>query len=200
MRPSIADRQPADHQSSSTVSTPSTLPAGHTVIAFPVPELDGWVRERTQRYDPSFVSTDPDFVHAHITVLGPWVPTPTSDDLERVADVLEGFAPIDVTLGAVHAFADGLLHLRPVPEDPLRELTARLAESFPEHPPYAGVYPDPTPHLTLDQTAPGVTPHTVSQRLGETLPVAVRLDRLDLQWWANDDCRLLHRWRLGHAA
>jgi hypothetical protein len=172
----------------------------HTVIAFPVPELDAWVRERTQHYDASFVSADPDFVHAHITVLGPWLTEPTPSDLDRVAELVADVEPIDVTLGAVHAFPDGLLHLRPVPEDPIRELTARFAEEFPEHPPYAGVFPDPTPHLTLDQAAPGITPHTVSQRLGATLPLAVRLDRLDLQWWANDDCRLLHSWQLGHAA
>jgi len=170
---------------------------GHTVIAFPVPELDHWVRARTQHYDASFVSTDPDFVHAHITVLGPWVPTPCAGDLERVAEVIEEIEPIDVTLGAVHAFPDGLLHLRPVPDEPLRDLTARLAEAFPEHPPYAGIYPDPTPHLTLDQAAPDVTAHTVSQRLGETLPVAVRLERLDVQRWANHDCRVLHSWQLG---
>jgi len=171
--------------------------AGHTVIAFPVPELDTWVRERTGHYDASFVSADPGFVHAHITVLGPWVPTPTPDDLERVAEVVEEVQPFDVTLGAVHAFPDGLIHLRPVPEHPIRDLTARLWDAFPDHPPYGGVYQEPTPHLTLDQTAPTITPHTVSQRLGETLPVAVRLDRLDLQWWANDDCRLLHSWKLG---
>lgn len=170
---------------------------GHTVIAFPVPELDGWVRERTEHYDASFVSTDPAFVHAHITVLGPWVCDPTTVDLDRVAEVVDEIEPFDVTLGAVHAFPDGLIHLRPVPEDPIRDLTARLWEAFPEHPPYAGAYSDPTPHLTLDQTAPTITPHTVSQRLGETLPLAVRLDRLDLQWWANDDCRLLHSWKLG---
>jgi hypothetical protein len=172
----------------------------HTVIAFPVPELDPWVRERTRHYDASFVSADPDFVHAHITVLGPWVPEPCAADLDRVAEVLDGVEPIEVTLGAVHAFPDGLLHLRPVPEEPIRDLTARLAEAFPEHPPYAGVYPDPTPHLTLDQAAPGITAHTVSQHLGETLPVAVRLDRLDLQLWANHGCRLLHSWPLGRAA
>lgn len=170
---------------------------GHTVIAFPVPELDGWVRERTECYDASFVSADPAFVHAHITVLGPWVADPTAVDLDRVAEVVEEIKPFDVTLGAVHAFPDGLIHLRPVPEEPIRDLTARLWAAFPDHPPYAGVYPDPTPHLTLDQTAPTITPHTVSQRLGETLPLAVRLDRLDLQWWANDDCRLLHSWKLG---
>jgi hypothetical protein len=174
--------------------------AGHTVIAFPVPELDPWVRERTEHYDASFVSADPGFVHAHITVLGPWLPQPTVSDLDRVAGLLADVAPIDVTLGPVHAFPDGLLHLRPVPEDPIRDLTARFADAFPDHQPYGGAYPDPTPHLTLDQTGPGITPHTVSQRLGETLPVAVRLERLDLQWWANDDCRLLHSWPLGRAA
>lgn len=177
----------------------------HSVIAFPVPELDAWVRDRTRHYDESFVSADPGFVHAHITVLGPWLAAPSGRDLDRVAELVEDVEPIDVTLGAVHAFPDGLLHLRPVPEDPIRDLTSRLAAAFPEHPPYAGAFPDPTPHLTLDQASTGattgdpVTPHTVSQRLGATLPLAVRLERLDLQWWGNHDCRLLHSWRLGAA-
>jgi len=50
---------------------------GNTVLAVPVPELDEVVRERTAFYDASFVSSDPGFTHAHITVLGPWVTEPS---------------------------------------------------------------------------------------------------------------------------
>ena len=30
--------------------------------------------------------------------------------------------------------------------------------------------------------------------------VTVRVDRLDLQWWANHDCRVLASWKLGEPA
>ncbi len=45
--------------------------SGHTCLAVPVPALEDWVRERTAHYDPSFVSTDPGFAHAHLTLLAP---------------------------------------------------------------------------------------------------------------------------------
>jgi len=37
----------------------------------PLPALDDVVRERTAFYDASFVSRDPGFAHAHITLLAP---------------------------------------------------------------------------------------------------------------------------------
>ena len=61
---------------------------GHTCLAVPVPALEDWVRERTAHYDPSFVSTDPGFAHAHLTLLAPWVERPTAADLRRVERVL----------------------------------------------------------------------------------------------------------------
>lgn len=60
---------------------------GHTVLAVPVPQLDQVVRSRTAHYDKTFVSTDPRFVHAHITVLAPWVVRPTRADLDRVGEI-----------------------------------------------------------------------------------------------------------------
>jgi len=171
---------------------------GHTVLAIPVPELDDVVRERTAFYDASFVSTDPDFVHAHITVLAPWVTAPTERDLATVADIAAQAEPFEMSLADVEAFPDdGVFHLRPDPDEPLRKLTAALCAEFPEHPPYAGEFPDPTPHLTLDHPAGGVTLAEVRDRLAPHLPVTSRATRLDLQWWDNHDCRLLRSWPLG---
>ncbi len=58
---------------------------GHSVLAVPVPQIDVVVRERTAYYDASFVSADPGFVHAHITLLAPWIDEPTPADLATVA-------------------------------------------------------------------------------------------------------------------
>lgn len=175
---------------------PRRLP-GHTVLAVPVTALDDVVRRRTAFYDASFVSTAPGFVHAHVTVLAPWVPHPGETDLARVADIAGDTPPFAMKLAELGMFSDGVIHLRPEPEAPLRLLTSRLAEAFPDFPPYAGRYDDVAPHLTLDREAPGVTLESVGARVAHVVPTTVEVDRIDLQWWANDDCRLLATFWLG---
>ncbi|MBF4162694.1 2'-5' RNA ligase family protein [Nocardioides acrostichi] len=169
---------------------------GHTVLAVPVPALDPWVRERTRHHDPSFVSDDAGFVHAHVTLLAPWLPDPSAADLAAVARVLAGWPAFDVRLARVAAFPDGLLHLVPEPAEPLAELGRRLAAAFPQCPPYAGRHPAAVPHLTLDQRTARTTAASVTASLGDLLPVRHRVDRVDLQRWANHGCRLLHAWAL----
>ena len=39
--------------------------------------------------------------------------------------------------------------LEPEPDQHVRDLTARVAARWPEHPPYAGTIADPVPHLTV---------------------------------------------------
>jgi len=171
------------------------MTAGHNVIAVPVPELEAYVRGRTAHYDASFVSADPGFVHAHITLLGPWLPSPTAADLEAVAECLG--EPFDVELAEVASFPSGLTYLRPQPDGPLRAITDRLVKAFPQWPPYGGEFA-PVPHLTLDWIrAGGPSMERIRDDVAGLLPARTRVDRVDLQWWANDDCRLLHSWRLG---
>ncbi|HET6152034.1 MAG TPA: 2'-5' RNA ligase family protein [Marmoricola sp.] len=171
---------------------------GHTVLAVPVVALEDEVRERTAYYDPSYVSADPAFVHAHITILAPWVPSPTVADLAAVAALAAAADPIVATFSEVSAFPDnGLIHLRPEPDDAFRALSAAFAQRYPGFPPYAGEFADPVPHLTLDHPAGGVTQSDVRDRVAGLLPITCTLDRLDLQWWAEDDCRLLRSWQFG---
>jgi hypothetical protein len=59
----------------------------------------------------------------------------------------------------------------------------------------AGKYGDDViPHLTLDRGSPAVTPATVYTSVARLLPLTVSIDRIDLQWWANHDCRRLGTW------
>ena len=173
------------------------MTSGHAVLVVPVPALDAFVRARTARDDASFVSTDPRVVHAHVTVLGPWLGEPTPDDLAAVADVVATEPAFDVVFARVAQFPDGLLHLLPEPAEPFARLTALLAERFPQTPPYAGRYADPVPHLTLDHRLTGASVASVLADLGELVPVRTRAERVDLQWWANHDCHLRQSWRLG---
>lgn len=173
---------------------------GHTVLAIPVLALDDVVRERTRFYDPSFVSSDPRFTHAHITVLGPWITDPTPRDLAAVAEIASTTTVFEARLNTVDEFPNGLIHLRPEPDEELRLLTKRLAAAFPAYPPYGGEFGDVAPHLTLDQRSATVTPEAVLARVAHLLPVTLRVGRIDLQWWDNNDCRLLQTFALDDGA
>ena len=145
------------------------MPEGHSVIAVPIPELEDYIRGRTVYYDTSFLSTDPAFVHAHITLLGPWLANPSQTDLDTVARIMATAEPFEVTLATIETFPDGLIYLRPEPDEPFRELTAALVDAFPHCPPYAGEFPNPVPHLTLDRRAEGITPESVAADLHHLL-------------------------------
>ncbi|OLT40611.1 hypothetical protein BJF85_05525 [Saccharomonospora sp. CUA-673] len=172
---------------------------GHTVLAVGVPDLDDWVRTRTAQYDASFVSADPAFRHAHITLLAPWIANPAPSALDAVGRIAAEHPPFDTCLQRIDVFPDGLIHLRPEPDEPFRALTAALTAAFPAYPPYGGQFGAVDPHLTLDRVdhARGVTAATVAGELRDLLPVRLRVDRIDLQWWANHDCHVQASWKLG---
>ena len=168
----------------------------HTVLVVPVPELEPFVRGRTEHYDASFVSADPAFVHAHITALGPFLDEPTGADLDLVGEIAGRTPAVDFTLDRLGEFADGIIHLLPDPDEPFRELTRRLVSAFPQCPPYGGAHPEPVPHLTLDQRADGIDQASVRAALGGAVPARCRADRLVLHHYDNHDCRVLAEWKL----
>jgi 2'-5' RNA ligase len=170
---------------------------GHSILAVPVPALDHVIRERTAWYDPSFVSTDPNFIHAHITLLAPWANQPNAEDLAHVERIARAVGPFEIKLSRIGEFPDGVIHLLPEPDFQLRELTSLLTTAFPQFPPYNGRYDNATPHLTLDRRSATVTPGTVRASIGHLLPRTITVDRIDLQWWANHGCQRLLTWKLG---
>ena len=174
----------------------SRSPAGHSVLVVPVPELETYVLGRTYHYDGSFVSVDPAFVHAHITLLAPFLATPASADLERVGKIAAAGSAFDFVLEDVRVFAGGTIYLHPEPAEPFAALTAELIAAFPQCPPYAGLF-DPVPHLTVDHIAGGVDLASARTSLEHVLPARCRADRVSLQWYANHDCRTIAEWPLG---
>jgi 2'-5' RNA ligase len=168
---------------------------GHSVLVVPVPALEPFVVERTAHYDPSFLSEDPSFVHAHITLLAPWLAEPAPDDLQRVAKLAATTPPFRFELEDLHVFPGGTLHLAPEPAAPFEALTAELVAAFPQCPPYAGRF-DAVPHLTLDHLGGGVTVEQTRAALGALLPAECVADRISLQWYANHGCRTVHEWEL----
>jgi hypothetical protein len=170
--------------------------AGHSVLVIPVPELEPFVVGRTQYYDPSFLSEDPAFVHAHITLLAPWLDDPAPDDLDLVAKLAAATEPFDFSLAELRVFAGGTIYLAPDPAEPFASLTAELVAAFPQCPPYAGLF-DAVPHLTVDHTLGGACVDGTRRALGDLVPALCRADRISLQRYANHACRTLAEWRLG---
>jgi len=171
---------------------------GHSVLQLPVPALEGWVRERTAHYDGAFVSDDPRFGHAHITVLGPFDPAPARGDLETLAGLARATPPVRVRLERLARFPNGIIHLVPDPDDALRDLTARLVAAFPAWPPYDGEFgADVQPHLTVDAVSDEVDLASTTALLADVVPVEVVLDRLQLAWWETDRCHVMAEWPLG---
>jgi hypothetical protein len=168
----------------------------HTVLVVPVPELEPFVRQRTEHYDASFVSADPTFVHAHISALGPFLDAPTGADLGLVGEIAALTPAFDFTLDRMGELAHGIISLLPDPDGPFRELTRQLIAAFPQCPPYGGAFPEPVPHLTLDQRADGIDLASVRLALGDVVPARCRADRLVLARYANHDCRVLAEWKL----
>jgi hypothetical protein len=125
---------------------------GHSAIVIPVAELEPVVRAMMPKSIPAYLFTDPAAIHAHVTVLGPFVDRGAMDD--ELLGELQGFfqraAPFTYRLsGAPRTLDDGTICLEPEPSGPVRELTEALWRAYPDYPPYGGVHAVPVPHMTL---------------------------------------------------
>lgn len=173
--------------------------AGHSVLQIPVPELEPFIRARHEHYDVDYVSADPDFVHAHITALGPFL-TPaemTPVNLALVSDIAARTEPIPFVLKRFGMFPNGIIHLVPEPSAPFRALTAELFAAFPDKPPYAAEFPDVAPHLTLDARSDAVSLESTRRLVSPLLPAVCVADRLDLAWYEPGNCHVITSWKLG---
>lgn len=194
------------------VTAPGAWP-GHSALVVPVPPLEPLVRARHEFYDAAYVSADPTFAHAHVTVLAPFVGldalSPTIDPRDArpaitvMAEIASRTASFELTFRRVATFPNGIVHLVAEPTDPLRQLTAQVRAAFPELIPYAGVYGsepgDVSAHLTIDALGPGVTERIVRNWVADLLPVQVIVDRVQVSWYEAWACRTVVEWPLGPA-
>ncbi len=171
---------------------------GHAVLAVAVPEMEQFVRQRTAHYDRDYLSPDPHFAHAHVTLLSPWLQDPTGEDLERVDRLCRESVPFGFELSRVATFPDGTIHLRLEPDARMRQFGAALRDCFPGIRPYDGLFGEELiPHVTVDAVGPGVDEQVVRGWLDRTLPLPSRAERVQYQWWQAANCHLRHEWRLG---
>lgn len=166
----------------------------HTVIVIPVPALEPFVRARTEHYDAAWLSSDPHFTHAHITVLAPWLGGPSVTDfevLESIATSTDAFAFEATT---VAAFPDGTVHLPAEPAAPIAELMRQVSAAFPDCPPYAGAFgsvDELTPHITLDRLSAEVTVESTRALVDDFIPAGCEAQRLEVHRYRENDCRVL---------
>ena len=134
------------------------------------PSLSDWIVARTRHYDARYLSSDPRFRHAHITVLAPL--RRGECDLAAMARIAASTAAFDFALRDLAVFANGCIHLPPFPDAPFRELTRRAWAAHPTAVPNGA--PDPAPHLTVDMIGPAVTLASTRALLDDVIPVVCR--------------------------
>lgn len=103
-------------------------------------------------------------VPAHITVLYPFLPTHLIDQTV-LADLTALFARMpsfDVALTHTAWFGDQVLWLAPEDPQPFLTLTDLVHGAYPDFPPFAGLFADVVPHLTV-----GHGPHLAEMVLAE---------------------------------
>lgn len=164
---------------------------GHAVVQIGVGELEAWIVARTRHYDDRYLSRDPRFTHAHITVLAPLLDW----DAAALAEIAASTAPFEYSLAEVDVFPDGFIHLPPRPDKAFRALTRRVWNAHPGVVPNGA--PAPVPHLTLDLLAPGVSVASTRGLLGDLIPVTCRAEALELVWYQAGNCHLIESWPLG---
>lgn len=163
---------------------------GHAVLQVPIPALEDWIRERNRFYDAGFVSDDPHFSHAHITVLAPLA----NWDEEAIAQIAAQTAPFEVELAKIDVFPNGIIYLLPEPDCQLRSLTRAAWDSHPKVVPNGA--PDPQPHLTLDALSELVSVDSTGTALGDLVPTIAQIDRLELVWYEAGNCHFIRSWEL----
>lgn len=127
---------------------------------------------------------------AHITALYPFLPEErlTGAVVARLRELCASVPVLDVQFRRAARFPD-VLYLNPEPASGLRELTASIAERWPEAPPYGGAFDEVIPHLTVAHGAGDDVKDDIEADVRRALPVSTRLVEASLyvfdgeRWW-----------------
>ena len=113
---------------------------------------------------------------AHITVLYPFLHEEclTGEVVARLRELCADVPVLAVQFRRTARFP-GVLYLDPKPAGRLRELTASIAQRWPDAPPYGGSFDEVIPHLTVARTADVGVLNDIESEVLRGLPVATRL-------------------------
>lgn len=112
-----------------------------------VPESEAAVRHHREALDINAGGGVP----AHFTILYPFLPPHLIDGgvLDRLTALFAAVPAFDIALTHTGWFGEHVLWLAPEDPHPLRALTELVHEAYPDYPPFAGLYDDVVPHLTV---------------------------------------------------
>ena len=134
----------------------------------------------------------------HVTILFPFLPTSELTPAVRaaLAEVASTVEPLDVTFRQVRRFDEGVVWIEPEPAAPFHRLTAAVADRWPDHPPYGGLFDALIPHLTIVEAEDDGPPlGAIDAAVAVHLPFRARADRLEL-WRQDPDGRWRPHWRI----
>lgn len=149
-----------------------------SALIVPVPAAEPVVGPWRENLDPACEWGVP----AHITVLYPFVPPAEIDQrvLDRLRQVLEAAPAFAFRLVAVEWFGDEVAWLRPEPKLAFLDLTDRIGQAWPEHPPYEGAHAEVIPHLTICQGADPDDMAAAAMAVDARLPIEAEAERIFL--------------------
>jgi 2'-5' RNA ligase len=127
--------------------------AEQSAILVPVPEAEPVVSRHRARLDRAAVRGVP----AHVTVLYPFVATPTitAATMAALADAVASVRAFDCQFPVTAWFGQDVLWLPPRPAGRFRALTRAVSAAFPGYLPYGGAYHYAVPHLTVGDRPAG---------------------------------------------
>lgn len=148
---------------------------------------------------PDLMCADPGRIHAHITLLGPFVPRAAIDAalLRRLVPIVGSTDAFDFQLAKVARFPSGLVYLVPWPDHPFHDLISMLTRTFPDYPPYGGQVADVIPHLSIGQANDQATFDELHAMIAPALPISARALEVRLEWWDGPATETLARFPLG---
>jgi 2'-5' RNA ligase len=159
---------------------------GESAVAVPVPAAEPVISTWRAQFDPSAAEGMP----AHITALYPFVPADrlTFAVAQQLRDLCAAVPVLDVEFRHTGRFPE-VLYLDPEPAGHLRELTAAIAERWPEAPPYSGMVDEVVPHLTVARGVFGSVFDEIEADVARRLPLRTRLAEAGLYVFERE------RWR-----
>ncbi|MFC0673693.1 2'-5' RNA ligase family protein [Brachybacterium hainanense] len=161
---------------------PPSLPWTETALLIPVPHVDPIVGEHRRALDPAAA----DGIPAHVTALYPFIPLEriTARDHAELEHVIGAVPTIPISDARTAWFGDQVLYLELDRPGPVHALITRLADAFPDAPPFAGriAVEDIVPHVTIGQDRPLEELERAAHDVETQLPWSQVLDRVEL--WA----------------
>jgi hypothetical protein len=154
--------------------------ATETAIIVPVPAVEAVVGPYRQVLDHSALWGVP----AHVTVLYAFLPPEriTEPLIEEVRACVSTIPAFVCAFSRVAWFGQEVVWLAPDPDAPFLALAESLWRRFPECPPYGGVHPGSTPHLTVGSTRLGDLAglQRAAVEVAAELPIHTQVDQVRL--------------------